>query len=434
MSAMALDPIYISLPQVVDFAGLGGELALNETDAATLGALRQSTRINYVEVRQFKDRWLRRSFERFLRLEVSRGSPRSTLFEAFIADQAWWLDEYSVFRALHALHEELPWHLWPEPLARADPATVAAARQALHTEIRYRMYLQWIAADQWADAKRMAWPIRIFGDLPFMNSADSPDVWARQHEFRFDATIGVPPDAFSETGQDWGLPPWRWDEMAKTDFAWMRARARRYASLYDGFRIDHLVGLYRMYIRPIDKSLPAFFEPGDEPNQTTLGETMIGVLGSGSPTPALIAEDLGVIPDFVRASMARLDLPGLKVLRWERDWEQPGQPWIDPRDFPARSVATTGTHDIEPLAATADGQTDEQRAAVLQSLLSAGSCLTLIPLQDVFGWTERINTPAVVDDINWTWRLAWPVDTWLDGEHTVATAGRLRAWTREAER
>ena len=132
--------------------------------------------------------------------------------------------------------------------------------------------------------------------------------------------------------------------------------------------------------------------------------------------------------------MARLDLPGLKVLRWERHWDQPGQPLIDPTGFPERSVATTGTHDIEPLAATDEITTDEQRVAVLRSLLSAGSSLTLIPLQDVFGWTERINRPAVVDDINWTWRLPWPVDTWLDGPVTVEPADRLRAWTRDAGR
>ncbi len=434
MSAMALDPIYISLPQLVDFAGLGGELALHEDDQATLRSLRQSPRIQYAQVRPFKERWLRRSFERFLHLEVSRGSPRAVRFDQFIADEAWWLDEYAVFRALHALHDDLPWHLWPEPLARADATTVAAARQALHSEIRYRMYLQWIAAEQWADAKRLAWPVRVFGDLPFMNSVDSPDVWARQHEFRFDATIGVPPDAFSETGQDWGLPPWRWEEMAKSDFAWMRARARRYAALYDGFRIDHLVGLYRMFIRPIDQTRPAFFEPGDEPGQIRLGETMIAVLGSCSPAPALIAEDLGVIPGFVRESMARLELPGLKVLRWERHWDEPGQPLIDPTEFPEQSVATTGTHDLEPLAATEAITTDAQRAAVLRSLLAAGSRLTLIPLQDVFGWTDRINTPAIVDDLNWTWRVPWPVDKWLAGPVTVEPADRLRAWTRDAGR
>jgi 4-alpha-glucanotransferase len=434
ISAMALDPIYISLPQVVDFAGLGGELALDAADRAVLASVRGSARIRYSEIRTLKQRWLRHSYDRFVRLDVSRGSPRAARFATFVADEAWWLDEYAVFRALHAWHEELPWHLWPELLARAEATAVSAARQALRSEIDYRMYLQWIAAEQWAEAKRLAWPLRILGDLPFMNSVDSPDVWARQREFRFDATIGAPPDAFSETGQDWGLPPWRWDVMAESGFAWMRARARRYAALYDGFRIDHLVGLYRMYIRPLDQAQPAFFAPGDEPTQTRLGETMIGVLGSGSPTPMLIAEDLGVIPPFVRASMARLDLPGLKVLRWEKHWDRPGHPAIDPKEFPDCSVATTGTHDIEPLAATEDGQTDEQRAATLRSLLSAGSRLTLIPLQDVFGWTDRINTPAVVDEINWTWRLPLPVDQWLDGPRTVEPADRLRAWTRDADR
>lgn len=434
MSAMALDPIYISLPHLIDFAGLGGELAMDAADTAALQALRQSERVQYVDIRRLKDRWLRRAFERFVRLEVSRGSPRAHRFETFVAAEASWLDEYAVFRALHALYDELPWHQWPEALARAEAAAVDAARQTLHPEIRYRMYLQWIAQEQWADAKRLAWPVHFFGDLPFMNSVDSPDVWARQQEFRFDATIGVPPDAFSETGQDWGLPPWRWEVMAASDFAWMRARARRYATLYHGFRIDHLVGLYRMYIRPTDKAMPSFFEPGDEPAQVRLGETMVGVLGSGSPSPVLIAEDLGVIPTFVRESMARLDLPGMKVLRWERHWDRPDQPAIDPREFAECSVATTGTHDIEPLAATVEGATGEQRAAVLQSLLSSGSRLTLLPLQDVFGWTERINTPAVVDAINWTWRLPWAVDTWLDDPHTVEPANRLREWTRAAGR
>jgi 4-alpha-glucanotransferase len=298
----------------------------------------------------------------------------------------------------------------------------------------YRSYLQWIAAEQWSEAKRLSWPVRVFGDLPFMISADSPDVWARQHEFRFDATIGVPPDAFSETGQDWGLPPWRSEMMARNDFAWMRARARRYADLYDGFRIDHLVGLYRTYVRPIDKSTKAFFDPAEEPQQIALGELLVGILRSGDSRPDVIAEDLGSIPPFVRESMTRLNLPGLKVLRWERHWDRDGQPPIDPVEFPELSVATTGTHDIEPLASIPEGDTEEKRSAVLRLLLSARSALTLIPLQDVFGWTDRINTPAVVDDVNWTWRLPWPVDTWLDREDTVARADQLKAWTREASR
>ena len=434
MTAMALDPIYITMTNVADFAGLGAELALDGADQAEITRLRQSPRIDYASIRRLKDRWLRKSFDRFLRLEVSRGTPRAARFDAFSTAQSWWLDEYALFRAISALHETSPWIQWPEPLARADAAAITEARGVLRQEITYRSYLQWLAAEQWSDAKRLSWPSRVFGDLPFMISANSPDVWARQHEFRFDATIGVPPDAFSETGQDWGLPPWRADVMAANDFTWMRARSRRYGDLYDGYRIDHLVGLYRMYVRPTDKTNPAFFDPVDEAAQIALGETLVNILAGAESQPEVIAEDLGSIPRFVRESMARLDLPGLKVLRWERHWDRDGHPPIDPREFPERSVATTGTHDVEPLAATPEGRTEGSRSAVIQSLLSAGSCLTLIPLQDVFGWTDRINTPAVVDDVNWTWRLPWTVDTWLDREETVARADQLKAWTREAGR
>ncbi|MBM3807152.1 MAG: 4-alpha-glucanotransferase [Acidimicrobiia bacterium] len=432
MTAMALDPIYISMWQVHDFVGLGGELAMDGAERAELDRLRRLPAIDYASIRRLKSRWLRRSFDRFLTLEVARGSPRAARFDAFAREQAWWLDEYALFRSLHALHEDLPWTKWPDPLAKAAELAVVEARAALRIEITYRSYLQWIAAEQWADSKRLAWPIRVFGDLPFMIAVDSPDVWARQAEFRFDATIGVPPDAFSETGQDWGLPPWRAAVMASSDYAWMRARSRRYRDLYDGYRLDHLVGLYRTCVRPIDKSAAAFFDPADQHEQLALGETLIGIFASGGAD--LIAEDLGSIPAFVRESMARLGLPGLKVLRWERHWDRDGQPPVDPAEFPEVSVATTGTHDIEPLAATPQGDTEDKRATVMRALLSARSRLALVPLQDAFGWTDRINTPAVVDDVNWTWRVRWPVDTWLTSDEAVERAHQLKAWTREAGR
>jgi 4-alpha-glucanotransferase len=434
MTSMALDPIYITLANVPDFMGLGGDFALDGAEVSEIARLRQLARVDYGSIRRLKEKWLRRSFERFLQLEVARGTPRAMRFDAFTREQGWWLDEYALFRSLHALHEGLPWTKWPAALSSAEAKALAEARGALHLEITYRQYLQWLAAEQWDEAKRLAWPLRIYGDMPFMISSDSPDVWARQDEFRFDATIGVPPDAFSETGQDWGLPPWRAGVMAANDYHWMRARARRYADLYDGYRIDHLVGLYRTYVRPIDKSIAAFFDPAEEAEQLRLGETLVAIFTGAESKPGVIAEDLGSIPPFVRESMARLDLPGLKVLRWERHWDQEGQPLIDPTEFPERSVATTGTHDIEPLAATPEGDTPDKRAAIVQSLLSSGSYLTLMPIQDVFGWTDRINTPAVVDGINWTWRLPWPVDTWLDREDTVAQADQLKTWTRSADR
>ena len=285
-----------------------------------------------------------------------------------------------------------------------------------------------------------------------MISSDSPDVWTRQDEFRFDATVGVPPDAFSETGQDWGLPPWRWEAMAANDFAWIRARAKRTAQLFDGFRLDHLVGLYRVYNRPIDEAHENFFTPPDPPAQLALGERLVSIyLDTGAE---IIAEDLGTVPGFVRASLRRLRVPGFKVMRWERRWSESGKPYVDPAQYEEISVATTGTHDTEPLATWWESLSEEERDevvslpavirhlpraatpldAIVAALLDARSQLAILPIQDVFGWSDRINTPAVVSEDNWSWALPWPVDRLADVDEARRRARWLAEVTRAAAR
>ena len=177
-----------------------------------------------------------------------------------------------------------------------------------------------------------------------------------------DASVGTPPDAFSETGQDWGLPVYLWDAMHEDDFGWLRARGRRMAAMFDAFRIDHLVGFYRTYWRPASGDAP-FFVPADEANQRVLGEAVIEAFASAGA--ALIAEDLGTIPDFVRASLESLQLPGYKVLRWERHWHVHGQPFHDPATYAPASLATTGTHDTDMLADWWDAATLEEKTALL---------------------------------------------------------------------
>lgn len=452
MTAMALDPIYIAVPDVVDFQALGGELAFAPADRSRLDEILRLPDLPYRKVRAFKDRCLRQAFDRFQQQEVAKAAPRAARFDRFTRAEAAWLDDYALFRALHARHDERAWWTWPEPLAHRDPAALAIAAAELETEIAYRKYLQWIAAEQWTLAREAAWPTQVFGDLPFMVSGDSADAWSRQDEFHFDATVGVPPDEFSETGQDWGLPPWRWDVMQARGFTWMRERARRTAALFDGFRIDHLVGLYRTYIRPIDRQQPDYFAPGDEPAQTALGETLVGFYTATGAE--VVAEDLGTVPDFVRASLARIEVPGFKVVRWEREWRAEGQPYIDPAAYPEISVATTGTHDIEPLAAWWARLPEAERAtvarlpsvdrhvqsgldvsdAILRALLESRSRLAILPIQDVFGWTDRINTPATVGETNWAYRLPWPVDQWASQPQARERAGLLRLWSEEAGR
>jgi 4-alpha-glucanotransferase len=343
-------------------------------------------------------------------------------------------------------------------LRAREPSALAAARTELADDILFRRYLQWIAGDQWGSARDAAGEVALFGDLPFMVSGDSADVWARQDEFRMDASVGVPPDAFSETGQDWGLPVYRWDVLGERDFDWLRDRARRNADLYDGYRVDHLVGFYRTYFRPLDGSPPQF-TPEEEDEQTKLGEGVLQVFRE--PGAEIIAEDLGTVPDFVRESLIRLNVPGYKVFRWERKWHDKGQPFRDPVDYPPIGVATSGTHDTEPMVIWWENAPPDEREdvlaipsvrkqlsdedvaraldapdlphtvheALLETLYASGANLLILPIQDVFAWRDRINQPATVGDDNWTWRLPWPVDRFATEPRAMGMANQLREWS-----
>jgi 4-alpha-glucanotransferase len=451
LSAMAIDPIYLSVGEMEDFGALGGEASLDVSARHDLTEVRRTLAIDYDTVRALKDAALRAAFDRFHDVEWAGGSPRAQAFAAFVERERWWLDDYALFRVLHARFQQRWWREWEEPLRRRDPGALDRERREDAREILYRQYLQWVADDQWQRA-RAACGVWLFGDFPFMVSGDSADVWVHQDAFDLDASVGTPPDAFAKDGQNWGLPAYRWEVMRARDFAWLRERARRGAALFDGYRIDHLVGFYRTYVRPA-QGRPSF-TPADEADQVALGEQVLNVLaGSGA---RIIAEDLGTVPDFVRASLARLGVPGYKVLRWERRWHQPERPFIDPADYPAASVATTGTHDTDPLAVwwselTADDRaklsglpalraagldwkkarfTAAVRDLLIELLAASGSDFLILPIQDVFGWRDRINVPGTITDDNWTWRMLWPVDVLMQEPETQERARTLREMCR----
>jgi 4-alpha-glucanotransferase len=445
LSAMAIDPIFIAPSAVPEIEALGGEAILDAAERARLEAARRSPSIDYRTVRALKTKAFRLAFARFLERDWALDTPRAGRLKTFVTRAHWWLGDYTLFRALHAEFGERRWTEWDPPLRDRDPAALEAARAELAGEIHFYAYLQWLAAEQW-EAARTAAAIGVFGDFPFMVSGDSADVWARQDDFRMDASVGAPPDAFSETGQDWGFPAYRWDRIAAGGFQWLAARARRNAELYDAFRVDHLVGFFRTYVREADGR--AGFVPPGEPDQIQQGERVLDALSDSGAR--LVAEDLGLIPAFVRKTLARLGIPGFKVLRWEREWDAEGKPFKDPTAYPAVSVATSGTHDTETVAEWWDeAPLDERRAvvailhdrgcdpgaafgdrvrdAILDVLLASGSDIAILPIHDVFGWRERINTPALISDANWTWRLPWPVEDL----RTNAIASERAAFLRE---
>ncbi|HEY0872085.1 MAG TPA: 4-alpha-glucanotransferase [Vicinamibacterales bacterium] len=454
LSAMAIDPIFIAVRDVPEFVESGGEASLTRQQREQLDALRRSPSVRHREVRELKAGVLRHLFERFVETQWRAGGPRAARMRAYADRESWWLREYALFRALHAQHDARFWKEWPAPLRDRDPQALQDARETLRHDLLYYEWLQWTADEQWHAARRGSTGVAVLGDFPFMVSRDSADVWSRQDEFNVDASVGVPPDAFSETGQDWGLPLYRWDVHEARGYEWLQQRARRCAELFDGFRVDHLVGFYRTYAREGDR---AYFTPADEGDQLAQGERLMAVLqGSGA---AIIAEDLGTVPDFVRDSLNRLGVPGLKVLRWEREWKVDGQPFKDPETYPPVSVAISGTHDTETMAEWWDNAEPAERAraaelprlraagvtaeseytaavrdALLDTLFAAGSDLLLLPVQDVFGWRDRINTPAIVNDENWCWQLPWRVDRLEQQPEAVERAAFLRRLAESAGR
>ena len=452
ISALAIDPLFISLRAVPEFAALGGEDAMSAGEKQLLESVRRAPRIQYADVRRLKQRALRNAFARFYEAEWCRDTGRARRFKAFLSEQAWWIEDYAVFRAIHAHEGEKRWTEWPEALQRREPAAIDRARRELSHEVMFQQYLQWLADTQWKEARADLQGVALFGDLPFMVDGDSADVWARQDQFLLDASVGAPPDAFSATGQDWGMPVYRWDAIGAQDFRWLRERARRSADLFEGYRIDHLVGFYRTYARPRNGG-DAFFTPSEQRDQEWLGERLCGLFRSAGSE--VIAEDLGTVPDFVRGSLARLGIPGFRVLRWERYWHAEGQPFRDPADYPPVSVATSGTHDTEPLVVWWERASDDERHKVsamptirrltggsgllhagepqvrdvlLEALFASGSNLLVIPVQDVFGWRDRINEPATSDDGNWMFRLPWPSDRLNDVPEACERQETLRRW------
>jgi 4-alpha-glucanotransferase len=461
LSAMAIDPQFITMDGVEDFLAVGGEASMTSERRRRLDGARSARAIDYAAVRELKHHALRCAFTHFRDVELAGGTRRAVEFKAYRDEQSWWLEEYTLFRALHVRYDERAWIEWPPGLRDRQPEALEAARVELADDILFRAYLQWIASDQWARARARG--NALFGDLPFMVGGDSADVWATQDEFRLDASAGAPPDAFSETGQDWALPVYRWDVVASRDFDWLRQRARRNADLFDGYRVDHVVGFYRSYYR-VPATGESGFVPEDEGAQLALGEQVLSVFRE--PGTEIIAEDLGTVPDFVRASLARLEVPGYRVFRWERQWSVEGQPFIDPLDYSPRSVATSGTHDTEPMVLWWETAPRDEREAVLaipsvagrmleadridaleatplsetlrgvltEVLFASGSDLLILPIQDVFGWRDRINQPATVGTSNWTWRLPWPSDRLGLQPEAIAVADRLGAWQRRYKR
>jgi 4-alpha-glucanotransferase len=411
-SSCALEPVFVDLNAVEDLRG-----GLSDVEKTALDKARAGELVDFEAYRSVKRSALGRAFAHF--------KERGGSLAEFREERRDWLEDWALYRALHDQRQK-SWRDWEPSLRDREPAALAKARGELRDAIDELCFTQWIADAQWHEGRRAAngLGVKVLGDLPFMVAEDSADVWSFQRFFRFDATVGVPPDAYSKEGQDWGLPVPRWDEMRAQGDPWLHLRAQRAAELYDAFRVDHVVGLYRTYGRPLDKGAP-FFVPPVPAQQKEQGERILSLLGEKA---VVLAEDLGTVPDFVRASLKATQVPGTKVLRWENDMGVPR----DVTKFSPVSCAVTGTHDTESLwdwwESLADWErelqlkqprlahlrgpsqkqfTKETKAALLDLAYVSGSDALLTPITDALGWKQRMNTPGTVGTHNWTFRLPW---------------------------
>ena len=345
-------------------------------------------------------------------------------YARFHEENADWLEDWALFAALKEAHGGEPWWRWPAPLRRRDPAALARAGLELADEVDRARITQFRFDSAWTAFHHgtRALGLRLFGDVPLFLSRDSADVWAHRGLFeadedgRLESVVGVPPDAFSDDGQLWGLPPYRWEAMAANGYAWWKRRFEVQARRHDLLRLDHFRAFAAWWRIPPDASTAATgtWVPG--PGRAAI-DALAPVLGNVQ----LVAEDLGVITEDVVALRRTLGLPGMRVLQFAFDGN-PENPHL-PRHHGPDSVCYTGTHDNDTTLGWWRALSAQQQAEVAQALgtgspgmpralvelaWSSPAPLTVVPLQDLLGLgTEaRMNRPGVKEG-NWRWSFRW---------------------------
>ncbi|MFN2498210.1 MAG: 4-alpha-glucanotransferase [Pyrinomonadaceae bacterium] len=421
-SAFAGNTLLISPEQLIA-DGLLGEADLND-------ALEFATeRFDFAAARKFKDSILRQAFATFKRTSDSK---LQLAFADFCERSVYWLDDYSLFRALKDAHVGAAWNEWEPALVRREPAALATAKRDLSEQIEAQRFYQFLFYCQWfalkADCNQRG--IRLVGDIPIFVAHDSADVWTSPDQFKLneDSTplvvAGVPPDYFSATGQLWGNPIYDWDHMLKDGFQWWIQRVRWSLEMVDIARIDHFRGFAAAW------EIPAGDKTAERGRWVqTPGRELFKSLTYALGELPIIAEDLGVITSDVDALRDDFGFPGMRVLQFAFSTDSTN---VDlPHNYHQNLVAYTGTHDNNTAlgwfnstgeeSARDARQIERERDFCLRYLKSSGEEINwdfiravlasvantaIVPLQDVLGLgaEARMNLPNTTEG-NWSWRV-----------------------------
>ncbi len=409
-SAYAGNPYLIDLELLMD-AGL-----LKKSEVTTQFWGDRDDKVDYGALYNSRFQVLRMAYGRFVQWEK---------LDAFCQKNSSWLPDYTLFMALKAKNQGLPWYQWKKSLKLRQPDAIWAVRQELKDEIRFQSFVQYLFYSQWEALRAYAHEkgVQIIGDVPIYVPYDSADVWSNPEYFQLDedmhptAVAGVPPDAFTEDGQLWGNPLYRWDVMKKDGYVWWLNRLRAAGQLYDVVRMDHFRGLEAYWAVPYgDKTA--------RNGKWVKGPDMdfIRAVKENLPELEMIAEDLGFLTQEVLDLRDASGFPGMKVLGFAFDSREPSD--YLPHSYPANSICYTGTHDnmtTQQWFDTADADavayareymhlTAEEGDVwgMIRTALASVSETCIIPMQDLLclGSEARMNAPGTQDSANWTWRAS----------------------------
>ncbi len=421
-SAFAGNPLFIS-PELlledgfISYADL--DSALGGTPEQALG--RDGRAVDYASVTAHRNALLRAAFAKNQPLLRANAN-----FNFFAAKHADWLDDYAAFMSIKEACNGAIWTSWPEGLKQRRPDALAEWREKHGYEIGFHKFTQFLFFSQWERLRRACrkMGVSLVGDMPIYVTDDSVDVWAAPNLFELDENgtpskvAGVPPDYFSETGQRWGNPVYRWDVMRQDNFKWWNRRIEHNLSMTDVVRLDHFRGF------------AGYWEiSAEEPTavngrwRTAPGQELFASISRRLGNLPVIAEDLGVITPDVRELMADFGFPSMRVLQFAFGENMSESPHI-PFNHQRNQVAYTGTHDnqtarqwfIETTEAErnnlrsylgCDVQADNAHLALIRLALASPAETVIIPMQDILGLGAegRMNTPSVSRG-NWTWRLS----------------------------
>jgi 4-alpha-glucanotransferase len=380
-----------------------------------------SNRVDFCVTLPFRMARLRQAARRFFNIKNSQIRRE---YEVFCEAEIDWLRDYALFMAIAEHQDWREWDFWPGDLARREAQALRDFEIRFADEIDFWKFCQWCFARQWFHLKEYANSrnIRIIGDVPIFVAYQSADVWAHQELFKLDAAgrpiavAGVPPDYFSETGQLWGNPVYRWAVHEESGFDWWIARMRQAFRLADVVRVDHFRGF------------AAYWEiPAGAPNAiggewvTSPGDHLFQVMQRSFPTLPILAEDLGIITPDVAELRDKFELPGMRVLQFAFG-DNETNPFL-PHNYVSNTVAYTGTHDNDTTLGWWSTLPDREKGFAQQYLRSDGLAVhwdmmralsasvantVIFPLQDVLGLNSehRMNFPGKPCG-NWEWRFTW---------------------------